>query len=464
MSYVMAQPEAMAAVANDAAAIGSTISTVNAAAAEKTTALAAAAGDEVSAAVVQLFSGYGRTYQALSAAAATFHQQFVQALSAAATTYAGTEVANASAMAADANSPLGNGIAFVMGGSGLPTPFQRYAQTADALYLQLRGFTGTAQILTTPELSNNFDVSMAQGSQILTNAIMGQIQGGLVSAQNPVVVFGYSQSSVLSTFTMQQLHALGVPTGDVHFVLVGDTSNPNGGVLTSFVSPGMTLTIKNYVTLGIPTPNNLYPTDVYTLEYDGWADFPHYPLNLLADLNAVIGMDTRHLAYLGLAPSQIANAIQLPTSSNDTLTNYYMIRSEGLPILDPLRLAPIANHPLYDLLEPDTRILVNLGYGSITDGWNQGPADVQTSVGLFPTNLDWSAVLPALGNGAQQGITACFNDLINPDTYRYTPVVDSPALTNLIAAAYGGGDINNPHPSSLWEVLTTWKSTPPESS
>jgi PE-PPE domain/PE family len=464
MSFVVAQPETMAAAASDVAAIGSAVSAVNEAAATKTTALAAAAGDEVSAAVAALFSGYGQSYQALSAAAATFHQQFVQALNTATTAYAGTEVANASALAADANSPLGDGIAFVMGGSGLPTPFQRYAQTADMLYLQPRGFTGTAQILTTPELSNNFDASMAAGAKILTNAITQQIQGGLVNAQNPVVVFGYSQSSVLTTFTMQQLQALGVPSGDVHFVLVGNTANPNGGVLTSFVSPGMKLTIPNYVTLGIPTPNNLYPTDVYTLEYDGWADFPHYPLNLLADLNAFIGMDTRHLAYLGLAPSQIANAIPLQTSSNDTLTNYYMIPSSGLPILDPLRLAPIAGHPLYDLLEPDTRILVNLGYGSITEGWNQGPADVQTSIGLFPTNLDWSAVLPALGNGAQQGVTACFNDLINPDTYRFTPVVDSPALTNLIAAAYGGGDINNPHPSSLWDVLTGWNTTPAEPS
>jgi hypothetical protein len=350
-----------------------------------------------------------------------------------------------------------------MGGSGLPTPFQRYAETADLLYLKPLGFTGTPQILTTPELSNNYDASMAAGSKILTNAIMQQIQGGQVNAQNPAVVFGYSQSSVLSTFTMQQLQALGVPTGDVHFVLVGNTANPNGGLLTSFVSPGMRLTIPGVVTFGNPTPNNLYPTDVYTLEYDGWADFPHYPINLLADLNALVGMDTRHLAYLGLAPSQIANAITLPTTG-DTLVNYHMIPSEGLPILDPLRLMPIARHPLYDLLEPDTRILVNLGYGSITEGWNQGPANVETPIGLFPTDLDWSAVLPALGNGAQQGVTACINDLINPGTYRFTPVVDSPALSTLIAAAYGGGDINNPHPSSLWEVLTSWNTSPPEPS
>jgi PE-PPE domain len=234
--------------------------------------------------------------------------------------------------------------------------------------------------------------------------------------------------------------------------------------LTGFdIPPGTNFKIPGYVTLGNPTPNNLYPTDVYTLEYDGWADFPHYPIDVLSDLNAVVGMHTQHLAYLGLDPNQITNAIALPATGN-TLVNYYMIASQNLPILDPVRLIPIVGQPVYDLLEPDTRILVDLGYGSINEGWNQGPANVETPIGLFPTGLDWSAVLPALGTGAQQGVTAFVNDLLNPNTYRITPLVDNPSLTTLIAAAYGAGDINNPHPSSLWDLLTSWVTTPPESS
>src|SRR5262249_20411308 len=136
----------------------------------------------------------------------------------------------------------------------------------------------------------------------------------------------------------------------------------------------------------------------------------------------------------------------------------------NLPILDPLRLIPIAGQPLYDLLEPNTRILVNLGYGSITEGWNQGPANVETPIALFPTDLGWSAVLPALGNGAQQGVTAFVNDLLDPATYQITRLVHNPALTTLITAAYRAGDINNPHPSSLWDLLTSWVTTPPEPS
>lgn len=57
MSYVMAAPEMLAAAAGDVAGIGSTMTAANAAAALPTTAMVAAAGDEVSVAVASLFSG-----------------------------------------------------------------------------------------------------------------------------------------------------------------------------------------------------------------------------------------------------------------------------------------------------------------------------------------------------------------------------------------------------------------------
>ena len=55
----------------------------------------------------------------------------------------------------------------------------------------------------------------------------------------------------------------------------------------------------------------------------------------------MFGAIIEHLAYQGLAPEQINNAIQLPTSAADTLTNFYMIPVSDLPLLDPLRDDPI---------------------------------------------------------------------------------------------------------------------------
>ncbi|MCV7260372.1 PE-PPE domain-containing protein [Mycobacterium shimoidei] len=347
-----------------------------------------------------------------------------------------------------AESGLGDGVALVMGGSGIPLPPQRYADAADALYLQPLGFTGSAQPLFTPAgfypttgvNSLTVDASIAQGAQILSNAVLDQIARGEVDAANPVVVFGYSQSSALSTLTMQQLHEQGVPSDYVHFVLVGDTAAANGGMLERFDVPADTNpAVPSFgITFGGGTPDDLYPTDVYTLEYDGFADFPRYPLNLLADLNAFAGMIFQHLTYLTLGPEQIESA-QLLETTGDSLTNYYMIPVENLPLLDPLRLIPVLGNPLADLLQPALRVLVNLGYGSITDGWSQGPANVPTPFELFPTNLDWNDVYTALVNGVQEGVEAAINDLANPENYQITPILDNPVLAPLVEAAYISG-------------------------
>jgi hypothetical protein len=85
--------------------------------------------------------------------------------------------------------------------------------------------------------------------------------------------------------------------------------------------------------------------------------------------------------------------------------------------LEPLLLIPGIGQPLYDLLEPDTRILVNLGYGSITEGWNQGPADVPTTFGLFP-DINHTQLAEALSNGWQQGVTDALHAIEDPVSYQ----------------------------------------------
>src|ERR1700740_2566265 len=95
MSFVIAAPEDVQAAAADLSNIGSGLSAAHALAAGPTSAVVAAAGDEVSAAIASLFSGHGHAYQALHAQAAAFHAQFVQALSGAGGAYTATEAANA---------------------------------------------------------------------------------------------------------------------------------------------------------------------------------------------------------------------------------------------------------------------------------------------------------------------------------------------------------------------------------
>jgi hypothetical protein len=293
----------------------------------------------------------------------------------------------------NADSPLGDGTAFVMGGSGLETPGQAYLNAVDTEYLAPRDFTGTTQVLSTPEalypflgpFTETFDKSEAQGQQILDTAIINQIATGNVDAANPVVVSGWSQSAVISALVQPELASQGVPSDDVHFILVGDESAPNGGMLERFDLPeGTQPTIPSLgLTFSGPEASDLYPTDVYTHEYDGFADFPQYPINPISDLNAVLGI-----------------------------------------LLEPLQLIPFIGNPLADLLNPDMSVLVNLGYGDVADnylgGWSQGDADVPTPLGFLPDSSVLEQVPQALANGLQLGITDAIKDLTDPNNYVYS--------------------------------------------
>ena len=96
MSLLVVTPELMVSAAADLKGIGSALDAAHAAAAVRTTGLAAAGADEVSAAVAALFGGFGQEFQALSAQAGAFHQQFVQALSLGAGSYQAAEAASVS--------------------------------------------------------------------------------------------------------------------------------------------------------------------------------------------------------------------------------------------------------------------------------------------------------------------------------------------------------------------------------
>jgi hypothetical protein len=100
VSFVIAAPEYVAAAASDLANVGSAINSANSAASGATTNILAAGTDEVSTAVASLFSARSRAYQALSAQAASFHQEFVQLLNAGSAQYALAEAANANPLAA----------------------------------------------------------------------------------------------------------------------------------------------------------------------------------------------------------------------------------------------------------------------------------------------------------------------------------------------------------------------------
>jgi hypothetical protein len=296
-----------------------------------------------------------------------------------------------------------------MGGTGNPQPDPGYVTAVNNLYVQPKypGYTPVG--LYTPEqfwpdtglTSETFGRSVHQGVRLLNSAIMTQTADG-----NNVVVVGYSQSATVATLEMRHLDALPASArpspNQLSFVLFGDPNNPNGGILERF--HGLYIPGLNVPFNGATPPNTPYPTTIYTIQYDGWADFPQYPLDVPADLNAIAGIIYLHPTYPDLTSAQLATAVLEPVSPGyNGATSYYMIPTQNLPLLNPVRQIPVVGNPLADLVQPDLRVIVDLGYGN-------GYANVPTPAGLFP-EVNWSTTSANLVLGAQQGVTAAKVDL-----------------------------------------------------
>jgi len=428
MSFLLAEPPAMVAAATDLEGIGAALSAASAAAATPTSSLLAAAGDEVSAAIANLFGTFGREYQDVVRQFEAFHGEFQRTLAAAGSAYAQAETAAAAALggafaptaqaATAAAIPwVPNDISLVLSGTGVPIVTADFLQKANnyigTTVAQLQGLNTPEELYPlTGVRSLYFNRSVQIGLTTMDNAVYHQIH----DLNQSVTVFGVSQSAVISSLYMRNLAAglssFGAtppPANMLNFVLTGNEMNPNGGLLSRF--PGLVMSSLGLEFYGATPSDTIYPVRNYTLEYDGFADFPKYPLNLISDLNAVAGIVFVHPQYLNLTQAQINAAIPLQTSPGYTgNTSYYILPTEHLPLLQPLRAIPGIGNPLANLIEPNMRVLVNLGYGDPNYGYSTSPADLPTPFGLFP-DVAPGTVFNALANGTQQGINHFSADL-----------------------------------------------------
>ncbi len=476
MTSLITQPQLLATAAADTAQISSAISAAKTAAAGRTTGLVAAAEDEVSALTTTLFNTYAQEYHAILGQATVFQDEFAQLLAAAGNAYTGAEAevsallgpagANPGVAVTKAADPLVDGI-LIMTGSGTATPSTTYMSNVFSRYLNgtfggLGPFTLPPGVLATAVTTAEglypftgvkdltLDISLARGVTALNNAIT-QVLGTAPATGHSVSVLGYSQSAIISSMEMPKLLAEGYNSSNAFFTLIGDPAAPNGGLFARF--PGLSLPSLG-VTFGTSTPSNDFPTTIWSLEYDGFADFPQYPIDFLSDLNALAGIVLVHGTYPTLTNAQLMSAVALGQSGAPSMTTYNMIPTPNLPLLDPLRALPVIGNPLADLLQPDLRYLVNWGYGNPNFGWSTGPADVQTPFGFLPPLGATTALGPDLISGTQQGFGAFVGDL-SAELPALLPAASVPAMANALAAHLSAaGPLALPTAASLPTTIT----------
>jgi hypothetical protein len=453
-------PEELASAVEDVGNIGTMLEEAHAVAALPTSGILPAGADEVSAAIAPLFNNQSAIYQELAARAKAFHQQFTQLLGTADSAYTEAEQAAFQALRdaiSELESPLvplfaqaenpapgsipplivphNGSVALIVGGTTFPLPNARYVSSIMTNFLNNPTLSSLAGALgqsiytpeqfwpVTPQLGNlTLGQSVAQGVQLLNNAINTELSMG-----NKVIVYATSQGALVATNEIRDFMTMTNPPSPstLSYFLTGDPGTPNGGFFERFT--GLYIPFLDVLLNGATPPNSPYPTVIFTDQYDMVGNFPQYVLNPVSDLNAVVGFLLFHGPhdYVDLTPTQIANAIPLPTSPGYTgATTYYELTTQNLPLVTPLRYLPQPyGNALADLLQPDLRVLVDMGYGS------GEYANIPTPASLFELP-DPFTIVPDLVHGAVQGPQAALVDLgalppsMMPTGYPFNPVVD----------------------------------------
>lgn len=169
------------------------------------------------------------------------------------------------------------------------------------------------------------------------------LRAALATTAPPTMVVGFSQGAMIATEWMLEYgETAWAPTpADLSFVLMANPQRKYGGV-------------RPVYDIEDPTPaDNAYRVLDIAMEYDGAADVPDNLFNLLAVANAIAGF--QHIHINGY------DDVDLDTSEKlvwiDGNTTYVLIRSQNIPLLQPLRnigldaLADALNDPLKRIID-----------------------------------------------------------------------------------------------------------------
>ena len=343
-------------------------------------------------------------------------------------------VSTASASSSDVPPP--DKTALILGGAGLPTPNDYYVETVRNQYIapthpgqvidykavttpeEIWPITGLVPLLglgllavdpqhISPELvaaffpdeplwklSGLFDLTADQSLQ----AGVADLEAAMATNGNDhLVIFGWSQGAGVANAEKRKLaeqYPWGTAAPDIDFVLLGDPNLPNGGIASRFA--GLYIPILDFSFNGPAATDTQFDTVEINRQYDGFADFPLYPLNLVADLNAVMGIVFVHTEMFNVSLPADDPTTSPAYQGTHGDTSYYFFQTDDLPLFAPLRIVGVPE-PVIDVVEPFFREVVELGYDRSI------PPGEPTPARLIPRH-DPATVAGDLVNAVGEGI------------------------------------------------------------
>jgi len=309
--------------------------------------------------------------------------------------------------------------ALMMGGTASPTPSSEWQDRIITDYIDpTTGANYSPVLVPTPE--SQASTSIPAGLVDL-QAAMAQQQAA--DPGQPYLVEGYSQSAVIAIDEKLALIQAGQPPPDVTFLVLGSSNRPDGGLLERFAGLDIPGVVGRMPFNGAEPTDAGIPTIDIANQYDPVADFPQFPINPVADLNALFGLAYAHAAYGGgflpeeipalwpptapaSAPVEGPFADQYVLGSTEIVkqvdgdTTFYFIPTTELPLLDPLRSLGVPES-LLNIVQPALQVIVEAGYDRSIPFGDPTPAE------LIPT-IDPVTFLLEFANGVVQGADNAF--------------------------------------------------------
>jgi len=248
-----------------------------------------------------------------------------------------------------------------------------------------------------------------QGADRLIDAINAQPADG-----PPIVAFGHSQGGQVIYTAVRRWIAEPATAPDpssVSWVSIGNPENAFGGVKKQ---DGL-------------APGTAYQGIEVIKEYDGWADAPSGPFNLLSWLNGQVGKSTTHVwGYFDVDLNSPDNTYYRPDDLNGNPGNitYVFVPNDTLPLIEMTGiLAPLLN----PILDPILRPIVDAGYSR--PNWPTVPGPVQLPAAAT-VNVSASRRAPSAASAVQTSSVSTV-----PQTVRAVATQPAPQIRSRRGAA-----------------------------
>ncbi|BBY28549.1 PE-PPE domain-containing protein [Mycolicibacterium sediminis] len=239
----------------------------------------------------------------------------------------------------------------------------------DPEFVRYPGTVGLASVLTDGFGAPTFDASEQVAVDDLVQRVKANQTGGDRTATTYLV--GYSQGAGAVVRAVADLENAEDSNYDAAHVVVVLAANPrrnDGGVLTRF--PAFTLPLIG-ATFGVGTDPSQTRIIQVTKQYDGVADAPLYVLNVVADLNAVLGFVYLHGGYyrdVDIDPENPPADALVTTHSDGRVTDILLRNKPGdLPLTRPLLDLGVPRDVVL-AMDPALRAIIESGYDRPANG------------------------------------------------------------------------------------------------